>query len=94
MEDRLVPDVNWMVLWFFLVSSSRPAAAAVAPQVTKQAAASDPMDFNPGKGALFLDSQKQKEQDLKKALSSRMEANLSKVVHDTENGVEDKEWEE
>lgn len=56
--------------------------------------AGDPMDFNPNKGALFLDSQKQKEQDLKKALSSRMEANLSKVVHDTENGVEEKEWED
>ena len=52
------------------------------------------MDFNPNKGALFMDSQKQKEQDLKKALSSRMEANLSKVVHDDENGVEEKEWED
>lgn len=51
------------------------------------------MDFNPNRPA-FADSRKQKEQDLKKALSSRMEVNLSKVVHDTENGVEDNEWEE
>lgn len=77
----------------FSVSSSRPSAA-VAPTVKAPTGNgnSDPMDFNPGK--TFLDSQKQKEQDLKKALSSRMEANLSKVVHDTDNGVEEKEWED
>ena len=79
------------------MSASRPQAT-VAPTVSKVSGpaggAGDPMDFNPNKGALFMDSQKQKEQDLKKALSSRMEANLSKVVHDDENGVEEKEWED
>lgn len=79
------------------MSGSRPTAT-VAPVVsggkTGATGAGDPMDFNPNRGAMFLDSQKQKEQDLKKALSSRMEANLGKVVHDTENGVEEKEWEE
>lgn len=81
------------------MSASRPTTA-VAPTVVSGgqkggAAVADPMDFNPSKGALFLDSQKQKEQDIKKALSLRMEANLTKVVHDSENnGVEEKEWED
>lgn len=52
----------------------------------------DPMDFNASKS--FPDSRKKQEQDLKKALSSRMEANLAEVVHDTDNGVDDAEWEE
>lgn len=80
------------------MSGSRPSSATVTSASAKTGAnangGGDPMDFNPNRGALFMDSQKQKEQDLKKALSSRMEANLSKVVHDTENGVEEKEWED
>lgn len=76
------------------VSSSRPAAAAAAPAPTATfVAGSDPMDFNPNR-PVFADSRKQKEQDLKKALSSRMEANLSKVANDSDNGVDDQEWDE
>lgn len=82
------------------MSSSRPTAQVVSQGSIGGAPAggsgtsTDPMDFNPSRVAAFSDSKKQKEQDLKSALSSRMVANLSKVVHDTENGVEEKEWEE
>lgn len=70
------------------------ATAGGAAATTAASSGEDPMAFNPGWLAAFCDSRKQKEQDLKTALSSRMEANLSKVVHDNENGVEEKEWED
>ncbi|XP_055684554.1 coronin-7 isoform X2 [Lutzomyia longipalpis] len=49
---------------------------------------------HPGASMMFRsDVTKQREKDIQKSLSARMEPNLSKIEYDTENGVDEDEWE-
>uniref|UniRef100_A0A1L8E5J6 Coronin n=1 Tax=Nyssomyia neivai TaxID=330878 RepID=A0A1L8E5J6_9DIPT len=49
---------------------------------------------HPGASMMFRsDFTKQREKDIQKSLSARMEPNLSKVEFDNENGVDEDEWE-
>ncbi|GAB0089346.1 Coronin [Sergentomyia squamirostris] len=78
-----------------LSSSKLPAKAETAGKTTDSAEVLAP-PINPALAGNMLfrsDFTKQREKDIQKSLSARMEANLSKIEYDNENGVDEEEWE-
>ncbi|XP_059617910.1 coronin-7 isoform X2 [Phlebotomus argentipes] len=93
-KDKAPSKVSLQPEGMACLSSSKLPAKSDAAKAPESAAAEAIPPPHPGASMMFRsDVTKQREKDIQKSLSARMEPNLAKIEYDTENGVDEDEWE-
>uniref|UniRef100_A0A1B0D9H7 Coronin n=1 Tax=Phlebotomus papatasi TaxID=29031 RepID=A0A1B0D9H7_PHLPP len=93
-KDKAPSKVSLQPEGMACLSSSKLPSKSDSGKAVDQAPVEAIPPPHPGASMMFRsDVTKQREKDIQKSLSSRMEVNLSKIEYDNENGVDEEEWE-